>query len=92
MLKEEFETWSTDPRTKETLIQLDLHVSTLGYLEEGLIRFLELPDNNTKKNRQIIGLNTTAAIPDNNPLPNSPDLNDLEAEQAKKKEKKAQKQ
>ena len=65
MLSEKFETWSANSITKETLVKLDLQINTLGYLEEGLHCFIELPDNSNKKNRQMIGLKTTAAIPNN---------------------------
>lgn len=40
----------------------------------------------------MIELNITTAIPNNNQKLNPPDLNDLEAKQAKKKEEKAQRQ
>lgn len=90
MLGEEFEMRSADSIADETLIQLGLHVSTLGYLEDGPPRFIELPDGGTKEsNRRLIGLNTTVPIPDNDKQLNLPDLNDSEAERAKKKEEKA---
>lgn len=51
MLKEELETWSTNPIIEEALIKVDLHVNTLGYLKDGprcLVKFL---DSNTEENR-----------------------------------------
>lgn len=90
MLGEEFKTQSINPIIKENLIKLDLYISTLGYLEEEPPCFIELPDGNTKENRQMIMLNTAAAIPDNNQQLNPLDLNNLEVEQIKKMKEKAQ--
>ena len=42
---------SADPITKKTLGKLDLHISTLGYLEEGLPCFVKLLDSGTEENR-----------------------------------------
>lgn len=92
MLREEFETWYIDPIIKETLVNLNLYVNTLGYLERKSPCFVELPNGGTEENGQIIGLNTTAIIPKNNQQLNPTDLNDLKVKQAKKKEEKAQKQ
>lgn len=66
MLREEFETWSTYSIANETLVNLGLHVNTLGYLKDGLSCFMKLLDGSTKKSSKLlIGLNTTIAIPDN---------------------------
>ena len=42
MFEKELKMWFTDPVTEETLIKLDLHVSTLSYLEERPHCFIEL--------------------------------------------------
>lgn len=92
ILEKEFETRSADFITEEILVKLDLHISILGHLEEGPLCLIKLPKGNTKENKQVIGLDTPAAILDNNQQLNLLNLNDLKAEWAKKKEKKAQKQ
>ena len=66
MLEEEFEMWFADLKTKETLVKLNLHISTLGYLKEGPLYFVKLPDSSTKENRQIVGLDTATTIIKNN--------------------------
>lgn len=61
----EFETWFIDPIIKEILVKHNMHASTLGHLEKGSSCIVDLPDGSTKKNGQMIGLNTAAAIPAN---------------------------
>lgn len=70
-------------------MKLNLYVSMLGYLEEEPLYFVELLDSDTKKNKQIMGLDTTTTIPNKDQQLNLPDLNDLEVEWAKLKEEKA---
>ncbi len=86
MLGEEFETWPADPIPDATLLALGMHVTNLGYLEDGAPRVTELPDGGTEE--LDFGLDHAAAIPDNDDQP-PPDLSDSEAERAKKKEEKA---
>lgn len=88
MLREKFKTWSTDPIIEETLVKLDLHISTLGYLEKGSPCFVGLLNGGIEKNRQKIELDTAAAIPNNNQQLNLLDLNDLKAKWAKKEKEK----
>lgn len=73
-------------------MKLDLYVSILSYLEEGLPCFVELLDSGTEKNKQIIGLDIDTNIPNNKQQLNPPDLNNSKVERAKKKEEKTQRQ
>ena len=89
MLKEEFETWPADLLSNATLITVSMHVTNLGYLKNGPLRFTELPDGGIKKsNRMLVGLDIAVVIPetDNQDVP---DFIDLEAKWANKKKEKA---
>ncbi len=89
MLREEFETWPVDPLPDTTLIIVGMHVTKLGYLEDGPPCFTELPDGGTEEsNRMLVGLDTAAVIPETNDQ-DLPNLIDLEAERANKKKEKA---
>lgn len=66
MLRKEFEIWSINPIIKETLVKPDLHISILSYLKKTLFYFIKLLNCDIKENRQIIELDITNAIPDNN--------------------------
>ncbi len=90
MLGKEFETWPADPLSDAILITVGMHFTNLGYLEDGPPRFMEFPNGGTEElNRMLVGLDTTAVIPetDNQDLP---DLIDSEAERANKKKEKAE--
>lgn len=74
------------------MAKLGLYISTLGYLEDRSICFIELPDDGIEKlNKCLIRLNTTITILDNNQQLNLLNLTDLEAKRAKIKEVKVQK-
>ncbi len=90
MLGEEFEMWPADPLPDTTLITVGMHITNLGYLEDGPPRFTELPDGGTEEsNRMLVGLDIAAVIPktDDQDLP---DLIDSEAKRANKKKEKAE--
>ncbi len=90
MLGEEFETWPADPLPDTTLITVGMHITNLGYLEDGPPCFTELPDGGTEElNRMLVGLDTAAIIPETD----DQDLSDLivsEVEQVNKKKEKAE--
>ena len=63
MLKEEFKTWLADPLPDAILIIISMHVTNLGYFEDGPLCFTELSDGGTKEsNRLLLGLNTALVI------------------------------
>ena len=65
MLGEEFDMWSADSFPNVTFIMVCMHVTSLGYLENGPLCFTELLDGGIKEsNRMLIGLDTAAIIPD----------------------------
>ena len=64
MFGEGFNTWSIDPFPNTTFITVSMHVISLRYLEDGSLYFTELPDSGTEElNRMLVGLDTTAVIP-----------------------------
>ncbi len=88
MLGEEFETWPADSLPNMTLIIVGMHIPNLGYLEDGLPHFMELPDSGTEElNRMLVGLNTAVVIPETDDQ-DLPDLIDLKVERANKKKEK----
>lgn len=90
MLEKEFEMWYKNTITKETLVKHDLHIRILGYLKKVFFYFIELSNSSTKENKQIIRLDTSVTIANNNQQLNLPDLNDVKAKRVKTKKKKAQ--
>lgn len=63
----ERKTWPAHPIPDATLLTLGMHVTNLGYLEDGPPRFTELPDGGTEEsNRTLVGLVNDDAIQDNN--------------------------
>lgn len=90
MLGEEFDTWLVDPFPDATLITVGMHVTSLGYLENGSPHFTELPDDSTEEsNRMLVGLDIAAIILDTDEQ-EPPPLMDSEAERANKKKEKAE--
>lgn len=88
MPKKKFEICSTDTITEKTLIKINLHITTLSYLEKQSFYLIELSNSGTTKlNGCIIGLNTPITIPDNDQQLNLPESNYLKVEQIKKKKK-----
>lgn len=89
-LRKEFETWPAVSIPNATLLTFDIQIINLGYLDDGLFCFTELPNSSTKQlNRTLRGLHNTAVILDNNNK-HSPDLLNSKDKWAKKKSEKAQ--
>lgn len=63
MLKEEFEMWIANCLLNATLVTVNMHITNLGYLEVGFLRFIKIQDDSVEKlNRTLVGLNTAAII------------------------------
>lgn len=89
MLREKFETWPADLFSDATLVTICIHVTNLGYLEDGSPYFLELLKGSMEKsNKMFVGLDTIAVISETNNW-DLPDLIDLEVEWANKMKEKA---
>lgn len=90
MLKEDFDKCPVTLIADDVLDRLEMHVTSLGYLEDGLFQFVKLPDGGTKEeNRQLIGLNKQPLFLDNK---QELGLDDLDVEQIRKKKTKAERQ
>lgn len=89
MFSEEFEIWLTNPFSNIILLTFGMYIINQSYLNNVLLYFTKLLDCNTEElNGNVLGLDNTATIPDNN-KEQLPDLFDLEVKQIKKKEEKA---
>ena len=65
MLKEEFKMWPVDLLPDAILITVGIYIINLGYLEDKFPCFIEFSDGNIDKlNRMLVGLDTTAIIPE----------------------------
>lgn len=90
ILREKFKTWPVDAFSNKTFITVNIYITNLDYLEDGLTHFTELLDGNiVDSSRMLISLDTTTVIfkIDNQDLP---DLIDLKAEGINKKKKKTE--
>ncbi len=57
MLGEDFDKWPVIPIADDVLDGLEIHLTSLGYLEDGPPRFVELLDGGTEEeNRQLMEL------------------------------------
>lgn len=91
MLEKKFKTWPTNLISNATLLIFGMHVINLSYLEDKPLYFTKFLDGGMKKsNKTLEKLDNTTAI-SNNDNKYLPDLPDLKAKWAKKKEKNAQK-
>lgn len=65
MLRKEFVILPIDSLFNATIITVDIHVINLDYPEERHFCLTELSDGSKEKlNRILVGLNTTAVIPE----------------------------
>lgn len=89
MLGEKFKTWLANFIPNATFLKLEMYVIILEYLQDEPSRFIEFSDNGMEElNRVLLNVDNTSAIL-NNINKQLPDLPDLKAQDAKKKETKA---
>lgn len=91
MLAEYFEMWPATPIPGDLLLSVQMHITSLGYLEEGPPRFTEFPESGDEEsNRRLVGLDAAAFQDDDEEEPPAVGLSDSEVEQIRKKQARAE--
>ena len=90
MLREEFKMWLVDPFPNITLIIIGIYVTSLGYLEDKPLCFINLLNSSIEElNKMLIKLDTATVIPKTDNQDQS-DLINSKAERANKKKEKVE--
>lgn len=90
MLAKDFEKWPATPIPDNVLLSVQMHITSLSYLDEGPFRFTELLDSgNEESNRRLVGLDAAAFHDEDEEEPPEVGLSDSELEQIRKKQARA---